>query len=268
LTITPQIVQSELEWLTNNAYLVNDVTVTSTSTNSQRRARSATSLNSVGAYTQQVSLPFYDDDDLYQYANDLMTEKENKVVPPRVASLTIDVMAKQASVNVDTVLNSEIGDRIRVRDLPIGSPAPWMDLFIEGISQSIRTNEHTVTWATSPAKVTYTAQVVDNFTYGCVLETLNNWQLVNPITATQIYMLVSSASDNYLSLDAADYPLSLLVGNEIVTVTAAPTSTSPQYLVISRGVSPSVSSAWDSSTRAWPAGTKVSLYNDPRLALV
>jgi len=268
LSLSPAMVNAEVEWLTNNAYLVNDATVTG---NSGRplRSRSTVSQASVGAYTQQISLPFYDDDDAYQYAASLVAAKENKVVQPRVSTLTVDVMTKQASVTAVGVLNRDIGDKIRIRDLPTGSPAPWFDVFIEGISQSITTNTHTVTWATSPVLVTDTVQVLDNSTYGCVMEQDDAYSLTSDITSSQTSISITSTSTVNLSTAAGDYPLSILIGDEVLQITAAPAgSTSPQVVTVTRNVDPSSSPNWPTATRNWPAGTKVSLFNDPRIALV
>jgi hypothetical protein len=267
LSLSPAMVGAEVEWLTNNAYLVNDVTVTG-SRGRPMRSRSTVSQASVGAYTQQITLPFYSEDDAYQYAASLVAGKQNKVVPPRVSSLTVDVMTKQASVTAAGVLNRDIGDKVRVRDLPTGSPAPWFDVFIEGISQSITTNTHMVTWATSPVLVTDTVQVLDNFTYGCVVEQDDAFSLTSDINPTQTSISITSTSTVNLSTAAGDYPLSILIGDEVLQITAAPTAGSPQVVTVTRDVDPSASPNWPTATRNWPAGTKVSLFNDPRIALV
>lgn len=256
-TLLPRDIATSTEWLHNDAYIANDVSITRPN-GAELRARSASSVAAVGDYPLQRQLPAASDSDATALAQEIVSARSEPNPQPRVADLRVDLLAKAATVPTNALLAANTGTLFRVANLPTGSPTAYVDLHVEGITESIRPDAYELTLATSPRLVTSNVIVLDDNTYGVTADS-GDLTLSSAVTASATSIAIASTQAP-LSTDAADYPLTLRLGDELVTITAAPVAaTSPQTVTVTRGVSPS-------AARAWPAGTAISLATDPRLS--
>lgn len=151
----------------------------------------------------------------------------------RLPQVTVDLYTAMTAGLWADVAGVEIGDRVRVTGLPVTTaPATTLDFFVEGWQDSIGVGSYTVTFDLSPADNPPRA-VFDDGDFGRFQAqgiTLNG-----AITAAATSISVASSAETFTTTSAR-YPLTIQIGEEQMTITAAPASSaSPQTLTVTRG---------------------------------
>jgi hypothetical protein len=113
--------------------LVNDVTATRTGGVSARVVDSS-SVAEYGTYREDIQLLTTSDNEVF----DAASWKVYTASTPQVKVPTAEVeLALLSTAQTATLLAREIGDRITLTGLPVQAPAPSMDFFIEGWTETI-----------------------------------------------------------------------------------------------------------------------------------
>lgn len=205
-----------------------------------------------GDFTYSVNSPYGSaTDSVTTYSTDPLAPKRlaeyrvNSSAPaPRFQQLTVNIARVSNSTTLYAALaNIGIGSRIRIINIPKSLTladgtttrifhVDTIDAYAEGWSEQISDDNYIVTFDLSPA----------NNPARAVWDT-TRWQsdsgtspalLNSAITNAQTTIAVVAAYA--FSTTAGDYPLNIKVNEEIMTVTAAPaSSTPPQTLTVTRG---------------------------------
>jgi hypothetical protein len=164
LDATAQEVEADLEPVLDDQMLTNDVTATD-GTNTVRAADDASILE-YGQRRQDLQLAPADPDAL----TDIAYWRLNRYREPKISLRQISASVPNASGSAygdgvygeglyggtagpGDLLAADIGDRFTLVGLPTQSPAPSMDLFIEGTSETITATSHTIGFTVSGAAV-------------------------------------------------------------------------------------------------------------------
>lgn len=146
LSLTGDDVDTSARFVSNDAYLINDVTA-SRSGGITFRATNTASITDYGSARTDVTLLTTSDNEVIDAAN----WKANQTSTPssRLPSLTVDLVTSPSLA--PTVLARDISDRITVSSLPTQAPASSIDLFVEGWTENITLTGWPITFNTSPA---------------------------------------------------------------------------------------------------------------------
>jgi hypothetical protein len=142
----------------------------------------------------------------------------------RLVQVTVDMMTAQTAGLYAQLATIEIGSRIRVVGLPAGqSPASQIDLFVEGWTETIGSDQYTVAFDTSPA-----GGATGSRWSAFMWQPAGTTTLTAGITSAATTLQVSTTGLP-LSMDAGSYPALIQVGTEIMSLASVPGgATSPQ----------------------------------------
>ncbi|WP_327073443.1 hypothetical protein OG196_16225 [Kitasatospora purpeofusca] len=208
--------------------------------------------NGIGRYPDSPELNLYRDDQAAQLASwRLHLGTWDAARYPRVC---IDLAAAPHLIAAVTAL--EIGDTIRLVNLPLGDGPSSVDLIVQGYSETVGSYDWTIELNTTPAGPWQVAAVEDQVlgradTDGSTLAT--------GATSTATTLSISTTTGPLWTTDPAEYPLDLAVAGERVTVTAMSGTTSPQTATAVRSVNGFI--------KTLPAGADVRLWQPAVLAL-
>lgn len=168
--------------------------------------------------------------------------------------MCIDLAAAPHLIAAVTAL--EIGDTIRLVNLPLGDGPSSVDLIVQGYSETVGSYDWLIELNTTPAGPWQVAAVEDQVlgradTDGSTLAT--------GATSTATTLSISTTTGPLWTTDPAEYPLDLAVAGERVTVTAMSGTTSPQTATAVRSVNGFI--------KTLPAGADVRLWQPAVLAL-
>ncbi|MFJ3173798.1 hypothetical protein ACIPJK_23865 [Streptomyces roseus] len=223
-----------LEQTDDDRYTRNDRTAARVNGSSARAVLTSGPLSTapppagVGLYDDSTTLNVADDEQLPNRASWLLhlgTWDE-----ARYPKIRILLHKYPALIPALSALRS--GDVIRITDLPAWLPPGPVDLLVEGGEDQFKTFEWILTLACSPAGP-WNVGVLNDATFG-------RWDtagstLVSGVNATATSLSVASTGKVWSPI-AADWPFNILVGGEVMTVTAVSGSTSPQTLTVTRSV--------------------------------
>lgn len=147
VTLTDADIQGDLVWSDDDQFLVNDMT-TQRGEGAQQRVLDQASIDTYGIYTGSETQPWATDEDALGAAQWAVYKGADP--PPRVSQVTVIANALPSHT---AILELEISDVIRLTGLPSTSPATSVDLHVEGYSEAITFNEHSISFNTSPADV-------------------------------------------------------------------------------------------------------------------
>jgi hypothetical protein len=148
-TITAPDTDPSLRFISNDALLVNDVTVGRPG-GATVRAVDAASIIDYGKASPPggpITLLTTSDNEVADAAN--WKANANSDVTPRLPNLTVDLLTSPGLYA--TVLLLELGSRITLSGLPAQAPASSVDLFIEGWTETITSGGWVIAFNTSPA---------------------------------------------------------------------------------------------------------------------
>lgn len=162
-TLLASDVSPSLEFTTDDQYLINDATVSRYGGGTKR----VVNTDSVAQYdTYDVSLSLYSNDDVFTAA--LAQYLVNTYGDPgtRSSAVEVDLYTKNATAPTSSMLGATIGNRFTISALPDASSSPdtTIDMFIEGMSGSINTQQWIWRANASPAPVSAVWQL-DSATY-------------------------------------------------------------------------------------------------------
>jgi len=212
-----------------------ETTLVNTSTVS-RSAESGTL--STQTYTDTVSLAAFGESDAdvttyTQFDQDALNLAQAQVAGNAYPAFRLN----QLAVNFHAATSSlyaqlaavEIGSRIRIINIPAAAaPMSTLDLFVEGWTETPTPTTYRVVFDTSP--VVAERMKIGDATYGklgCNGQTLNT---ALPATSAPVSVVIATSGTNpTFTLVAGEYPTSIKIGEEVITLPSAPGgSTSPQ----------------------------------------
>ena len=254
--------ESPLEPTEDDQIIVNDITVTNVDGSSARAIQESGSLSvqappdGVGDYDTQLQLNLYSDGQLQDEAGwNLLF---GTVAEPRYPAINIDLANTALTSLYYATLDADLGDRIQVDNPPAWLPPGLIDQIIQGTTETLFTKVLTEAWAGVPC-TPYNVIIIGDATYGR-LDT-DGSTLATGITSSATSM--SAATTNPLSplwtTSSADWPFSVIMDGEEITVTGVSGTSSPQTLTITRSVNGVV--------KAHLAGVAIELYPPPILAM-
>jgi hypothetical protein len=178
----------------------------------------------------------------------------------RLPQITVDMLTAEHSLYA-ALANIQIGSRIRVTNLPPAkSPTTQVDVIVEGWTETVGTEQYQVVFDTSPAD-NPAGGIYDDTVYGrygCSGQTLNA-SITNSATTLAI---ATTAGLPTFTVAAGQYPMNILVGQEVITLTSVPGgSSSPQtFTGVTRGVA-------GTPAAAQASGAVIALYPAPTYCL-
>ena len=162
LTLSESDVDQDVTLTTNDAELVNDVTVTRPGGATQRRADQA-SIDSIGQAASTVDTLLTTDAEAGALADLLLSQ--GLVVHPRTDDLTLDLRAKSTTIDADAAVALDTGSRVTVAGLPDGAPASTLELMVTGVAHRITHVEWDLTLTVAPLQ-TLPPWVLEDATLG------------------------------------------------------------------------------------------------------
>lgn len=157
LTLAPQTVDSDLEFVANDAYLVNEAEITR-SDGGPSTAVDTASVAEYGRYRLAKTLYLEDDDQALGLADWLAYRYSTPTA--RAGTLVINQTAKAAAVSLATMLGLDVDDLVTLSPLPATAPASSVQLFIDGLAGSIG-DEWVIAFSTSPVGVLNDTFLID-----------------------------------------------------------------------------------------------------------
>lgn len=145
-TVDVADVDPGLRFITNDALMVNDVTA-SHAKGITFRAVNKASVDDYGTSALTLTLLATTDNEVIDAANWRANLSAN--ITPRLPNLTLDLLTSPALHAAAMLL--PIGSRVTLTGLPAQAPAPTLDLFIEGWTETISSSGWVLVWNTSPA---------------------------------------------------------------------------------------------------------------------
>ena len=131
------------------------------------------------------------------------------------------------------VLATDIRSRITIDDLPDWLPPGPVDLLVEGYTERLGVRTWEIEYTCSPGGPWQIALVEDE-TYGRV--DTDGSELAAAVTATATALTVATTAGPVWTTDPADLPFDVIVGGEVMTVTAITGTSSPQTFTVVRAV--------------------------------
>ncbi|HYS34486.1 MAG TPA: LamG-like jellyroll fold domain-containing protein, partial [Pseudonocardiaceae bacterium] len=211
----------------------------STLVNSSTANRSAESGTlSTQTYTDTVSLAAYGESDAPDITTYTLSDQDAlNLAQAQVAGNAYPAFRlNQLAVNFHAATTSlyaalgavEIGSRIRIINVPAAAaPLGTIDLFVEGWTETPTPTTYRVVFDTSPADSPPRGKW-DSFRWQCAGQTLNTALSNSPAPVSVVIATTGTGNPTFTTV-AGEYPMDIKVGEEIITLAAAPGgSTSPQ----------------------------------------
>ncbi len=234
LTLPYEDCVSPLEPVDDDQQVKNDVTVKREFGSSGRAADmdSALSVTEIGRYADSLTLNLWRDEAAEQIASwrlHLGTWNE-----ARFPVVTVNLARNPELIPQATRV--EIGDRIIITDPPSWLPPETIDLMVTGYSESFANKEWSISYVCVPYGPWQVGAVEDDAygwadTSGCELaEDLDTTETGIDVTTTTGVRWVDSATY------PTDFPFDIMVGGELMTVTACTGTTTSQTFTVTRSV--------------------------------
>jgi hypothetical protein len=154
---------------------------------------------------------------------------------------------------IDAAKRLELGDRIAITNPPQWLPPGAIDLIVQGYTETINSVTWDITWTCTPGSA-WTVGVMDDDradTAGCELDA--------DVDADDTELSVQTTAGPRWTTDPTEFPFDVLLGGEVVTVTAISGTTTSQTMTVTRSVN-GISTSHD-------AGTAVALAQPAIVAL-
>ena len=209
-------------------------------------------VDTIGRYDTSVTLPLARDDDAQHAAGwRLNLGTVDAARWPQVGFNLADPRILADPLLVLAMLELDIGDRLTITDLPEWLPPFPADVIVQGIAETMTPRSWQITLNTSPAApfdvVAYDWDArLDNDTT----------TLATDVNTTATSWSVATATAPLWTHADGDYDL--LIGGEVVRVTAVSGASSPQSFTVTRSINGVV--------KSHTAGATISLYEPRRLA--
>ncbi|MFI8360705.1 hypothetical protein ACIGD1_11155 [Streptomyces sp. NPDC085612] len=234
VTIPYGYLVAPLEHTDDDRYTRNDRTVQRTDGSSARAVLTSGPLSTapppdgVGVYDDSTTVNVFSDDQLPNLAGWLLHQGTwNEARYPKIR-----IYLHKYPALVPAVSALRPGDVIRITDLPVWLPPGPVDLMVEGGEEQFQQFAWTITLTCSPAGP-WNVGVLGSTGLGR-MDTAGS-TLASGVTSTATSLSVASTGRVWSPLPA-DVPFNILVGGEVMTVTAVSGSSSPQTFTVTRSV--------------------------------
>jgi len=168
----------------------------------------------------------------------------------RYPAITLNLANARVFQLVDAILRLDVGDKIRLANLPPDYSADDVDLLVWGTSDAPSAGGWPITFMCVPA-APWEVFVLGDSVRGR-LDTSGS-ELAAPVGETDTTLLVATDSGRQPWINSTDhaamFPFAVRMGGELVTVTAVSGSTSPQLFTVDRSL--------NGITKSHPAGTRL-----------
>ena len=135
----------------------------------------------------------------------------------RYTRLTLNLANERVYQYIDDILRLDVGDKIRLTNLPADHGPDPVDVLIAGYTEDAGPGGWTITFNCLPGEP-WTAGVTDSFTYGWA--DTDGSQLAAAVDAAATTLSLAVTAGPLWTDDPSDMPVDLRVGGEVVTVTA------------------------------------------------
>lgn len=166
----------------------------------------------------------------------------------RYTRLTLNLANPRVFALIDDILRLDVGDKIRLTDLPADHGPDDVDVLVVGYSEEAGPDAWSITFTCVPGEP-WTAGVTDASradTGGCQLSAaVSDTATSVPVLTTGLYRWIDSATY------ASDFPFDVRTGGEIMRVTACTGTGLSQTFTVTRGI--------NGVTRAHTSGQPISL---------
>jgi hypothetical protein len=208
--------------------------------------------NGIGKYTQAVKLNLAADSQLREQANFRLAL--GTIDEPRYPVIGVELERSPFASSLAltrAVLDADLGDVLQV-NTPPGFYAP-QTVFqrIEGATEVLEPYGYTVAFNCSPGSPWRGIGVYNDPTNRTRYDT-DASTLTSTVTATATSLSATTTDGAVWTTTPADIPFQILVGGEVMTVTAVTGSSSPQTLTVTRSV--------NGVSKAQTAGTPIHVY--------
>lgn len=190
--------------------------------------------NGVGRYDNEYTYSLSEDDDAAQTA--FLRLHLGTFDGVRYSRITLDLANERVHQMIDDILRVDVGDLIRLTNLPEDHGADDVDVIVQGYSEEAGPTAWRITFNCVPGEpwraLTVDTEGLDRVdTAGCELaEDLDGAETSVDVTTTATYRWVDSATY------ASDFPFDILVGGEVMRVTACTGTTTSQTFTVTRSV--------------------------------
>lgn len=184
----------------------------------------------------------------------------------RFPKITLDLANERVHQMIDHILRADVGDIIRMVNVPDEYGPDAIDLIIRGYEEEMSEEAWRITFSCAPGAVWTVATVAadDPAHDGPACRADTNSTLTSSITATATSFQVTCPGATWIdsAAFASEFPFDVRVGGvggEVMRVTAVASATSPQTFTVTRGI--------NGYSRAWSAGADVRLAVTPIVPL-
>lgn len=188
----------------------------------------------VGRYDKDHTYSLYEDSQADQVA--YMRLHLGTYDGVRYTRITLDLANTRVNAMLDDILRLDVGDKIRLTDVPSDHGPDDVDVLIQGYTEEAGPKEWKITFNCIPGDP-WNAAVVESSTYGrvdtagCQLnEALDSSETGVDVLTTAEYRWVDSAT--YPS----DFPFDVRTGGEVMRVTACTGTGLSQTFTVTRGI--------------------------------
>lgn len=207
--------------------------------------------NGVGRYDKDHTYSLFEDSHADQVA--YMRLHLGTYDGVRYTRITLDLANPRVNAMLDDILRLDVGDKIRLTDVPSDHGPDDVDVLIQGYTEEAGPKEWKITFNCVPGDP-WNALVADSDTYGradtagCQLnEDLTSGETGVDVLTTGLYRWVDSAT--YPS----DFPFDVRTGGEVMRVTACTGTGLSQTFTVTRGI--------NGVTKAHSSGQDIRLAN-------
>ncbi|MCT9932455.1 LamG domain-containing protein [Planotetraspora sp. A-T 1434] len=169
-TLTADQCGDDLNFTMDDQLLINDLQVSRSGKTVTRAINQASISANEGSYTASIDTLLYTDSEAIDRAN--YTLSTYGTPQPRAGQIRVD--AHFIGTVWPQMLASEIGQRLQVTSLPSEAPASSLDLWCEGVAESITDQTWSFTFDTSPVRNT-SLFILDDPVYGTLDANYLGW---------------------------------------------------------------------------------------------
>ncbi|MEV4672161.1 hypothetical protein AB0K34_10965 [Actinomadura sp. NPDC049382] len=136
----------------------------------------------------------------------------------RFPTLTVNLRATGITDTMyDQILGLDVGDRIVLTGIPAGLPPDDVSLLVQGYTETLKLNEHEITFNLVPESPWHIGQVD---TAGFDRLDTPGSELASPVDADATTLVVAPTQAVWWTTDPTDVPFNIRASGEVMTVTA------------------------------------------------
>lgn len=173
--------------------------------------------NGVGRYDDQVELSLAADSQLADQAN--LRAVIGTIDEPRYPTLSVQLAGTAFAASaalIEDALDVDHGDRITVTGTPIWVPPEEIDQHTIGQVETLGVRTYQIDYVCQPATPIGAAGVYDDTVMRWALDSTT---IAEDLDTTETAIDVTTAVLPYITTDAGDYPMNLVIGGEEITAT-------------------------------------------------